>query len=418
MSFMAERREQRRHDQWTAAHIRQVDNDAAARRRRDDRTLNEQRKRDRRDQRRQARTEWVRRLPEYGRASLWATMIVLPISLAWQAQAQFALNTLHIAAPFNHGFPASIELAAWLCAFEAHLRRRRGESAGLMPTYMWSLAGVAAVINGSHGLAEAGVPAALGLATTSMLGIVLHSARQGLDAGKASGTAHVRLALWRRFRYPRLSLAATSLRAARDGLTVEQAWTLAWRDRFGVGPDASRRERRLGRLAVKRAAREDRQAVRDGDVTVVDGRVQRGFARTVREFVDRRHEETVAEAMAIQQGAFEALTAAGLLFGPDAFGPGFGPDRTAANPPDEQGVEPLSPRAAELLPVLEEAIREGKVRPDPSVRMIERWVRKDLRERIGTPDAMKLRSRVDGFSAEAVEPPSAVNGKAVTVGGI
>lgn len=417
MSFMAERREQRRHDQWMAAHIRQVDKDAAARRRHDDRTHDEQRKHQRRDRRRAARAEWVRRLPEYGRAALWATMIVLPISLAWQAQALFALNTLHIAAPFNHGFPASIELAAWLCAFEAHLRRRRGESAGLMPTYMWSLAGVAAVINASHGLAEAGVPAALGLATTSMLGIVLHSARQGLDAGKASGTAHVRLALWRRFRYPRLSLAATSLRAARDGLTVEQAWTLAWRDRFGVGPNAPRRDRRLGRLAVKRAAREDRQAVRDGDVTVVDGRVQRGFARTVREMVDRQHQETVAEAVAIQQGAFEALTAAGLLFGPDAFGPGFGPDQTTANPPLEQGGKAISPRTTQLLPVLREAILEGKVPPDPKVKVIERWVRNDLREGIGTPDAMELRDRVKGLRPEPAEPP-AINGKTVAVGGV
>lgn len=389
-SYLAQRREQRRHDEWAAAQVRQHEKDADARRRRDDRTIDEQRKQHRRDRRRLARAVWVRRLPEHGMAVLWATMIVLPITVAWQAQARFAHTVLHIPEPLHHVFPASIELAAWLCAFEAHLRRRRGESAGLMPTYMWSLAGIAALINAAHGLNDGGIAAALGLAAVSMLGIVLHSARQGLDAARVSGTAHVRLALWRRFRYPRLSLAATSLRSARDGLTDERAWHEAWVDRFGVGPNTSRRERRLARLAIRSAARNDRKAARAGDVTIIDGRVQNGFARTVREHVDRERAAALAEARAIQQGAFDAVTAAGFLFGPDA----FGPDQTGANPSDEQGVKPISGRAADLLPVLQEAIKAGVVQPNPGVKTIEKWVRNELRESCGTPVAMELRTLV------------------------
>lgn len=421
MSYLSEYRTERRQDKWTAAQIEIARDKANANQRREDENAQEQqriardeasakRRRADAEAKEQTRTArkyarkaaWARfrdRLPDHGMAALWATMIVLPISLAWQAQALFALTTLHIPAPFNHGFPASVELAAWLCAFEAHLRRRRGESAGLMPTYMWSLAGVAAVINGAHGLNDGGLAAALGLAAMSMLGIVLHSARQGLDAARVSGTAGVRLALWRRFRYPRLSLAATSLRAARDGLTAAQAWHEAWIDRFGVGPDASRRERRLSRRALRKDAANDREAVREGDVTVIDGKVQRGFARAVREHVDRERAAALAQAMEIQRGAQDALNAAALLFGPDAFAPAFGPQETSANQAAEQGVPPLSGRARELLPVLDEAIRKGVVPTNPSVKAITRWVRKDLREPLGVPVAQELRDRVRGLHA-------------------
>jgi hypothetical protein len=183
-------------------------------------------------------------------------------------------------------------------------------------------------------------------------------------------------------------------------LSVDEAWELAWRDRFGVGPDSSRRERRLARLAVRQEARADQEAVLAGDVTVIDGRVQNGFARKVQEHVDRERSAALAEAHAIQQGAADALAAAGLLFGPDAFGSGFGLDETTANPAVEQGVKPMSARAAELFPALREAIRHGVVQSSPSVKTIETWVRNDLREPIGTPVAMELRDWARGLRAE------------------
>lgn len=395
MNYLAEHRDQRRKDQWAAAQIRQSEKDAAARRQRENREAGDDRASKRKEQRRLDRALWFRRLPDHGVAALWATMIVLPISLAWQAQALFAHEVLRFAEPFNHGFPAAIECAAWLCAFEARRRIRRGDSAGLLPTYMWVLAGSAAAINGGHGLDDGGLIAGLSLAVCSLLGVFLHSIRQGLDQARVSGNGHARLALWRRLRYPRLSIAAASLRAARDGLTPSEAWDLAWIDRFGVGPTASRRERRLARRAVRRVARDDRLAVRKGDVTVVDGRVQKGFARVVREHVDREREAALAHAQAIQQGAHDALTAAGFLFGPAA----FGPDETGANPAGEQGVKPLSARALELLPVLQEAIRTGAVAVNPSVKAITRWVRTKLREPLGVPVAQELRDRVRGLHA-------------------
>lgn len=399
MSYLSEYRAERRHDKWTDAQIELAKTKAKAEIRRDDENAKEQKRTARKYARKAAWQRFRDRLPDHGMAALWATMIVLPITVAWQAQARFAHVVLHIPEPLHHVFPASVELAAWLCAFEAALRRRRGESAGLMPTYMWSLAGVAALINGVHGLTESGVAAALGLAAMSMLGIVLHSARQGLDAARVSGTAGVRLALWRRVRYPRLSLAATSLRAARDGLTAAQAWHEAWIDRFGVGPDASRRERRLARRALRQTGKAARKAARAGDVTVVDGKVQMGFARVVREHVDRERNAALAQALAIQQGAQDALNAAALLFGPDA----FGPQGTSANQDVEQGVPPLSGRAQELLPVLEEAIRQGGVPANPSVKAITRWVRKDLGEPLGVPVAQELRDRVRGLHAVSID---------------
>ncbi len=399
MSFIAQYRAERRQDRWVDAQIKQAEQDAAARRRREDRDDKDQRAKQRRADRRAARRVWLSsRLPDLGMAALWATMIVLPISLAWQAQALFALETLRIAEPFNHAFPAAIETGAWLCAFEAHRRIRRGDSAGLLPTYMWVLAGAAAGINGAHGLADSGPVAGLALAVLSLLGVFLHSIRQGLDAARVSGNGHARLALWRRIRYPRLSIAAASLRAARE-LTPAEAWRLAWIDRFGVGPDASRRERRLARLAVRRDARDDRKAVRAGDVVVVNGRVQKGFARVVREHVDREREAAMAQALAIQQGAQDALTAAGFLFGPDSLADGFGPDGTTPNPAAEQGEKRLSPRAAELLPALREAIQQGEVKPSPSVKVITKWVREALDEPLGVPVAMELRDRVRGLYA-------------------
>ena len=447
MSYLAQMRAERRNDRWTEAQIKQSEQnaaavrrreaeeaaerrrladaqikqsekDAAARRRREAEDAAAQRRRAdraeaakaaaaRRAESRAARRAWFARLPDYGMAALWATMIVLPITLAWQAQALFAHEVLRFAEPFNHGFPAAVELAAWLCAFEARRRIQRGDSAGLLPTWMWLLAGSAAVINGGHGFTSGGPVAGLSLAFLSVLGVALHSIRQGLDAARVSGNGHARLALWRRLRYPRLSIAAASLRAARE-LTPADAWQLAWIDRYGVGPDCSRRDRRLARLVVRRAVREDRKAVKTGDVTIVDGKVQKGFAALVREHVDREREDALAKALAIQQGAQDALNAAGLLFGPDVLGGGFGPDGTGANQGAEQGDKPLSQRAAEILPALQEAIQAGAVPTTPGVKTIQRWVKNALREPLGTPVAMELRDRVSGL--RVVSDGSAADG--------
>jgi hypothetical protein len=430
MSFVAQYRAERRQDRWTDAQIKQSEKDATSRRRREEEDAAAQRRRQDRDnkarqaktrkaERRAARKAWIERLPDHGMAALWATMIVLPISLAWQAQALFAHEVLRIAEPFNHAFPAAIETGAWLCAFEAHRRIRRGDSAGLLPTYMWVLAGAAAVINGAHGLAGhgdvSGDPVAgLALAVLSLLGVFLHSIRQGLDQARVSGNGHARLALWRRIRYPRLSIAAASLRAARE-LNPADAWQLAWVDRYGVGPDVPRRERQLARLAVRKASREGRKAARAGNVAIVKGRVQKGFAKAVREHVDRERKAAMDQALAIQQGAQDALNAAALLFGPDAFADGFGPDGTTPNTTAEQGGKRLSARAAELLPALQEAIQQGAVKPSPSVKGITKWVREALSEPLGVPVAMELRDRVRGLYAVPADQTSEIDDREESV---
>src|SRR5699024_7543895 len=146
--------------------------------------------------------------------------------------------------------------------------------AGSLPGWMGILAAVAAVINASHGVADAGFAAGLALGALSLLGVVLHSIRQNLDADASGAPRRVGLAIWRRVRYPRLSLAAASLRAARE-LDHATAWRLAWQDRYGVGPDATGRDRRLGRVIVRREEHADRKAARNGELTLIDGHVRR-----------------------------------------------------------------------------------------------------------------------------------------------
>src|SRR5699024_11854777 len=64
---------------------------------------------------------------------------------------------------------------------------------GSLPRWMWILAGVAAVINASHGVADAGFAAGLALGALSLLGVVLHSIRQN-QIGRASCRERVEMA--------------------------------------------------------------------------------------------------------------------------------------------------------------------------------------------------------------------------------
>src|SRR5699024_11444536 len=132
-----------------------------------------------------------------------------------------------------------------------------------------------------HGVADAGFAAGHAHVALAPLGGLLRTIRQSLDADGSGAPRRVGLAIWRRFRYPRLSLAAASLRAARE-LDHAAAWRLAWHDRYGVGPGSTLRDRRLGRVIVRREAGEDRKAAEAGELTVLNGRVPRNQARQVR----------------------------------------------------------------------------------------------------------------------------------------
>lgn len=388
---IADRRaERRRADQTHALQLQ-----ASARAEEDARRRVEQAQRDARrqalrDTRRIRRAALWARLPELGNAALWATVIVLPIALAWTAQAVFAADVLHIPSPLNHGFPASIETGAWVCVFEARRRTRAGLPTGSLTGWTWALASIAAAINAAHGLQDGGPAAGFALGTLSLLGVILHTVRQGLDSAAVAGR-RPGLSLWRRVRYPRLSLAAASIRAARE-LDQDTAWFLAWVDRFGVGPESSRRDRKLGRLITRREDGEDKKAADSGELTIVAGRITRAFAAEVREILDVR--EQFPRYTLPGHILPLSITANPHSGSPDV--PNFGTSEVRKSAPAESPAEPqLSARAAQLWPAVRKALAGGEL-TSTGVGKIRAYVRDELGESIGVPTAQELRDAAAG----------------------
>lgn len=397
MNTLADYRAERRADRAADAQRRQDTADREAARRRADKAASARLAAEMRSQRRERRREQIKHLPDLGMSALWATMIMLPISLAWTAQAAFAADRLDIPVPFNQAFPAAIETGAWLCAFEAYRRTRQGRAAGSLPRWMWVLASVAAAINAAHGLRDSGPAAGLALGALSLLGVLLHSIRQGLDAAEATGT-RVGLAAWRRLRYPRLSFAAASLRSARD-IDPAAAWRLAWIDRYGVGPDATRRDRRLGRVIVDREYRDDRKAARDGHLTVLGGRVQYTYTERVRSLLAASEQGSEPPHAATTADPAPVATDTATTEVTD-------PATPRVPEPRSNGAE-LGERATALLPVLREAITAERVPASPSVRRIREWAPAETGESIGVPTAQQLRDAVAGL--RLIEPAREVS---------
>ncbi|RSN53319.1 DUF2637 domain-containing protein [Actinomadura sp. WAC 06369] len=230
-----------------------------------------ERKRVRKIERRQALADAVRR---HGGLALPAVAVGSPAVIAWNGQYQFAKKTmdLGVLAPL---LPIAIEGSVLYAAFMAHKAVADNLPAGRYRALTWTLAGVAAAMNCWHGKTlEIGVM--LGL--TSLLSIVLleltialrkakeNKVREGRDA------AAIRRALIRRIRYPRLSASAAALAAAR-GLSAEEAWRAAWVERYGLGPDAPRHERKVARQVLKRETSAAKQAAKNGSITIVDGQL-------------------------------------------------------------------------------------------------------------------------------------------------
>jgi hypothetical protein len=212
-------------------------------------------------------------LPSWGMSALWASVIVAPLLLAWQAQMAFAVESLGIDPKLSWLFPLAIECGAWVCAFESHRRAKAGLPVGSLPMWMWLLAGIAAAINFVHGVADYGVPAGMALAAVSVLGVLLHHVRQGLDRATDDPAARLAEARKRAARWvwhPVLSLCACSI-SARTGTTADEAWEAAHRDRYGVGPAAPKRDRRLGRVISRRQWKADRKAAKEGRFVIVNG---------------------------------------------------------------------------------------------------------------------------------------------------
>ncbi|MGC4959727.1 DUF2637 domain-containing protein [Actinomadura citrea] len=205
-----------------------------------------------------------------------------PGVLAWGGQYQFGEETMRLGwlAP---ALPIAIEGGVLYAAYMAHKAIAEEVPPGRYRALTWTLAAIAAGMNYWHGeTPEIGVM--LGLA--SLLSIIqlewtiaLRKARarkdrEGMDAAK------IRQALVRRLRYPILSMQAAGIRSA-SGVDVEEAWRRAWIDRYGVGPDTSRFERRLGKKVLK-AQRED-YALRavNGELSVIGGAIVSAAAPAV-----------------------------------------------------------------------------------------------------------------------------------------
>lgn len=396
MSLWSDIRAERRADEAARAKMELARQVALSAERRQDRAAAAARREARREERRDVWKARRAALPDLAYSAMWATLIVLPLTLAWGPQAAFALHTLHIPGVWSNAFPASIETGAWVCILESHRRIRAGKSPGSLQRWAWLLAGIAAAINAAHGTADSGIPAGLALGALSLLGVLLHHIRQRLhQADQRGGVAVVRRAIWRWLRYPRLSIAAASIRGARD-LDPVAAWRLAWEDRYGVGPESTRRERRLGRVIVRREAREHRKAARSGQITIIAGRVQHGWAPEVRECLDAHQQAALDLASHAADETRQIVQDVQEL-------------ANTLTEQGEQGQRGMSARAAELLPMLRDAIDAGTVPSHPSVRTIRMWARHDHSERIGVPVAQELRD--EAHRLRVVDDPTSDNGQ-------
>ncbi|HEY0934646.1 MAG TPA: hypothetical protein VGD91_12990, partial [Trebonia sp.] len=205
----------------------------------------------------------------------WAMPVVAigaPAVIAWSGQYRFGADVMHLGylAPL---LPIAIEGSVLYSAKLAHTAIGAGLPAGRYRAVTWLLAFVAAGLNLWHGSA-AGLQVGICLGLTSLMGIGLLELTVALRQRTAAGrTAHqLRQALIRRVRYPRLSVQAAAIAAAR-GVDAEQAWTAAWIDRYGIGPDSSRRDRRTARAILARQAKDAQAAARDGVLVLTDGAI-------------------------------------------------------------------------------------------------------------------------------------------------
>ncbi|MEU4834145.1 DUF2637 domain-containing protein [Streptosporangium sp. NPDC023615] len=211
-----------------------------------------------------------------------------PIAIAWRGQLEFATDVMHLGfmAP---ALPIALEGGVWYLAFLVHRAIMAKLPIGRYRAATWMLAGIAAGMNLWHGIhanGDDGLQVGVILALASLLGIALWELTASLTQQTTTrrSAAEIRRAAWRRLRYPRLSWSAASIRASRgESCSIEEAWTAAWIDRFGVGPSSSRRDRKLARSIVSYEKKADRAAAKDGRLVIVDGSIVRPGASTAQQ---------------------------------------------------------------------------------------------------------------------------------------
>lgn len=210
-----------------------------------------------------------------------AVAIGSPMLIAWGGQYAFAHEVMELGAA-SITLPIALEGAVLYSAYLTGRAVAAGLPAGRYRAMTWTMTAVAAGMNAWHQIDAratdadpwAGLHVGVIYAVASIVGIVLWELATGLGKHARSGRSgtEIRAAAWQRVRYPRLSWAAASIRAARGASCSDgEAWQAAWIDRYGVGPDAPRRERALARTVATRQHRADRRAARKGEIGMVGG---------------------------------------------------------------------------------------------------------------------------------------------------
>jgi hypothetical protein len=217
------------------------------------------------------------------RAAVWTQrrplLVVVPMmatSAGVALPAQFAYYSARTGSGWSAAtIAAMVEGGTWLGAALESAARERGKPAGFYQGLTWVLAGAAAGVNLAHGLSmeHGGWQVGAVFALASLMGVISWSAYMRLRTHEHTGVSaeEVRLAMWRRLRYPRLSWRAASLRAAiGTGLGAEQAWAQVWDEHHG----SRRVEAGSGRVESVEARGELRDLDRDESRPGGSGRVE------------------------------------------------------------------------------------------------------------------------------------------------
>ena len=187
------------------------------------------------------------------RADVWTArrplLVVFPMMATSAAVALPAQYAYYAGVTGNAWSGATIagmvEGGTWLgAALESSAINRR-KPAGFYRGLTWGLAVIAAAVNFAHGLTltdthgkeMGGWQVGVVFALASLMGVVSWSAYVRLRTHQDSDTSpeQLRLAAWRRLRYPRLSWRAASLRAAiGPSLSVADAWVQVWAEHHGA----------------------------------------------------------------------------------------------------------------------------------------------------------------------------------------
>ncbi|MFF5325323.1 DUF2637 domain-containing protein [Janibacter hoylei] len=227
-----------------------------------------------RAERAKRRAETIEALRARGPVALAAVAVGSPAALAWRGQFLFGRDDLHLGwmAPLA---PVAVEGGVLYAAWMAHQAVAANVPSFRYRALVWMLAAVAAGTNAWHGQdAQSGAM----LALFSLLSIVLLECtialRKARETKEREGrdVAVIRRALVRRVRYPRLSTSASSLAAA-CGITPEEAWRAAWIERYGLGPEAPRHERKVARQVLKREEKAAKKAAKQGALTIAAGQI-------------------------------------------------------------------------------------------------------------------------------------------------